>query len=310
METSGRLSEGAVAAAVAAQHRQRDEHLGGVGDASTPGGVAHCAGASGQLGEGHVEHERESTVAGRSRAAAGSAIQTTLSARIRVAGQVSSSAMTRARASPFSSPDTVTITRRARAMPEKVRVMRSCGLRPVGSTLVVTRRPGSASSAGELGEQRCGVAVVPETEVHDVEPAQLAQAQLVGVGPVLAPHGVVGVHRPDTLEQRLSHEPVVRIDVVEWQTALVAPVEVDLPPVDLGAGVVGEPLIAAARSVATGAREREGVVGPAVEGLDDAFGELAGDVVGDDQVSEHSGFPCRAGRPCRSVRPSARRRTC
>src|SRR5690606_35960801 len=65
----------------------------------------------------------------------------------------------------------------------------------------------------------------------------------------------------------------------------------DLPPVDLGAGVVGEALVAAPRRVASGDGEREAVVGTAVEGLDDPLGELAGDVVDHDELAEHAQPP-------------------
>ena len=49
-------------------------------------------------------------------------------------------------------PSTVTSTSRARAMPASVSVMRGNGLVPLGSAFMATRRPGSASSAGEPGK--------------------------------------------------------------------------------------------------------------------------------------------------------------
>ena len=59
-------------------------------------------------------------------------------------------------------------------MPVKVSVIRGCGLAPVGSSFMTTRRPGSASRAGESGEQRGGVAVGAEAEVEHVELPELA----------------------------------------------------------------------------------------------------------------------------------------
>src|SRR5215207_7537381 len=135
--------------------------------------------------------------------------------------------------------------------------------------------------------------VGPDTEVHDVDATELAEPQLVGVGTLVAPHGVVGVDRPHPLEQRLSHQPVVGALVVERDAALVAPVDVDLPPVDLVAGVVGQALVAAARRLAPGNGEREPVVGPAVERLDDPLGELAGHVVDHYQLTLHVPSPHR-----------------
>ena len=50
-----RLGEGAVAAAVAAQHGQRNEDLGRVGDPAPVRAVAHDAGQRGQVVEGRAE---------------------------------------------------------------------------------------------------------------------------------------------------------------------------------------------------------------------------------------------------------------
>ena len=145
-------------------------------------------------------------------------------------------------------------------MPAKVSVMRGCGLWPSGSSLSTTSRPGSASSAAELGEERRGVAVGAEPEVHEVEPAELADAQLVGVGALVAAHREGGVGRADPVEQRLAGQAVVRVGVVEGHAALVAPVDVDLPPVDLGAGLGGQPLVAGPGRAAAGQRDGEAVV--------------------------------------------------
>ena len=88
------------------------------------------------------------------------------------------------------------------------------------------------------------MAIGSEAEVHDVETAELAEPQLVGVGPFLTPHGEGRVGRAHPVEQGLAGEPVVRRRVIERHAALVAPVDVDLPPVDLGAAHLGEVLVA------------------------------------------------------------------
>src|SRR5690606_37042879 len=125
---------------------------------------------------------------------------------------------------------------------------------------------------GRGGEQRGGVPVTAETEVDEVEAAQLTDAELVGVGSLLAAHREVGVHGAHPLEERLAPQAVVGVGVVERDAALVAPVDVDLPPVDLGAALVGEAFVAAAGGGAAGQRHGEVVVRARVERLDAPLG--------------------------------------
>ena len=94
------------------------------------------------------------------------------------------------------------------------------------------------------------MAVGADAQVDEVELAQLAQAELVRLGSLFAPHRIGGVGGADPVEQCLPDQAVVRPLVVERHTALVAPIEVDLPPVDLGVAVVGQPLVAVAGRVA------------------------------------------------------------
>ena len=129
--------------------------------------------------------------------------------------------------------------------------------------------------------------VRPEAEVHEIELAELADPELVRIRPFLAPHRVRGVRRADTVEQRLAGQPVVRALVVGRNAAFVAPVHVDLPPVDLRARIVCQPLVAPPRRVAPGKRHRVAVIRTRVKALDDTFRELRGDVVDDDELSEH-----------------------
>ena len=75
--------------------------------------------------------------------------------------------------------------------------------------------------------------------------------------------------------------------MVGRHAALVTPVHVDLPPIDLGRAVGGEALVAAPRRVAPGEREGEGLARPGVERLDDPLGELAGHVVHDNELTVH-----------------------
>ena len=71
-QPGGRLGERAVAAPVAAEHRQGDEHLGGEGDPAPVRFVAHAAGQRGQVGQRRVEEiavgEHRSQSRGRCRA--------------------------------------------------------------------------------------------------------------------------------------------------------------------------------------------------------------------------------------------------
>ena len=138
-----------------------------------------------------------------------------------------------------------------------------------------------------LREQRGGVAVGTEAEVDEIEPAQLPDAQLVGLGALVAAHRPRGVRGTDAIEQRLTGEPVVRVDVVERDAALVAPVDVDLPPVDGVGGDRGEPLVAAPCGAASREGQREPRGRSRGEGLDDVGGERVGHIVDDDDVADH-----------------------
>ena len=68
VEAGRRLGERAVAAAVAAQHGERDEHLGGVGHASPVRAVSHHPGQRGQVGERRIEDVGVGEHCGQSRA--------------------------------------------------------------------------------------------------------------------------------------------------------------------------------------------------------------------------------------------------
>ena len=63
-------------------------------------------------------------------------------------------------------------------------------------------------------EQRRGMAVGPQAEVDDVELADLAEPQLVGVGALVAAHRVHGVGGPDPLQQGLAPQALVGVGVV------------------------------------------------------------------------------------------------
>ena len=84
-------------------------------------------------------------------------------------------------------------------MPAKVSVMRGCGFRPLGSSFITTRRPGSASKPGDAGTIDAFVDHGTVARTVDADPAS-AQAVLdslaeVGVdlddvGDVLEDQGV------------------------------------------------------------------------------------------------------------------------
>ena len=56
---------------------------------------------------------------------------------------------------------------------------------------------------------------------------------------------VGGVHAAHPLEQRRTHEALVGVLAVARHATFVAPVDVDVPPVDAVEGVLGEALVAA-----------------------------------------------------------------
>ena len=79
--------------------------------------------------------------------------------------------------------------------------------------------------------------------------------------------------------------------MVGRHATLVAPEDVDLPPVDLVGAVGGQALVAAPGGVTPGQGHAEALVGTAVEGLDHPLGEFRRDVVDDDQVALHLSSP-------------------
>ena len=184
-------------------------------------------------------------------------------------------------------------------MPLKVSVSRGWGLRPGGVVVHDHQATGIGVEGGGAGEEGGGVAVGAEAEVEHVELAELAHQLVIPVGAVLTAHGVVGVDRPDVLEQRLTDQAVVRVLVVQGHAAFVAPVDVHPPPVDLGAAGFGQGLVAGAGGLAAGEKQREEVRGAGDEGLDDALGELRRHAVHDHQLPEHGPDVRRRGHRIR-----------
>src|SRR5437870_2541073 len=125
--------------------------------------------------------------------------------------------------------------------------------------------------------------------MDEVELAELTDTELIRIRPFVAAHRVGGVGRTDSIEECFTGKAIVRVLVFERHAPLVAPIDVDLPPVDLGSGVVGKALVALACRAAAGERDREPVAWSRMEAFDDALGELRGDVVDDDELSEHWG---------------------
>ena len=167
-----RLGEGAVAAPVATQHRQGDEDLGRVGDPVPVRTGPQRPRLGLQVGEWWPREGRRrprrspypspSVPAGRAgrwprdrpgrpppgRRATGPGVPGR--------GPRGDRRRPRRRRRPraWTAPDTVNTTSRARARASKVRVMRSCGLRSLGSTERTTSRPGGASRAATPGRAR------------------------------------------------------------------------------------------------------------------------------------------------------------
>ena len=167
-----------------------------------------------------------------------------------------SSARTRANASRFSSPSTVTRTsrplrdRRERQRHPLVRVS-------TARVLVARHEPaGVRVECRRTREQRCGVAVGSEAEVHDVEAGELADLQLVRrpVRPRTASGTRRWLRRP---ARGVPPAPSARWSQGGRRNApLVAPVDVDGPPVDDFGTIVRQPLVAAPRRCASTRRTR------------------------------------------------------
>ncbi len=131
------------------------------------------------------------------------------------------------------------------------------------------------------------MAVGPHAEVDDVELADLAETQLVGIGPLVAVHGVDGVGGAHFLEQGLAPEELIGIGVVGRDAPLVGPVHVHGQPVDLVDALGGESLVTGPGRALPAQGETEQVVWPAPEGRDDPGRERSGHVVDHDQLSVH-----------------------
>jgi hypothetical protein len=132
-----------------------------------------------------------------------------------------------------------------------------------------------------------GVAIRTEPEVDDVELVELAHDELIGVGAVVAPHRVDGIGGTHLFEQGFSPEPFVGVGVIGRHAPLVAPVDVDLPPIDRLGSIVGQSLVAGARRFASGQRDRERVAGAPREGVHHCLAKRAGNVVDDSYLALH-----------------------
>jgi len=134
------LGERAVAAAVLAEHRERDEDLGGVGHPVAVVAVPDLGG----LGHHLVEVEAEqvgalgAVLTGHRRAEGGLVEQPAHLARADPPGREVLASSRARTASRFDSPITVTTHRRECAIAENVIVRRSWRLLPVGSVLATT----------------------------------------------------------------------------------------------------------------------------------------------------------------------------
>ena len=195
-EAGRRLGEGAVAAAVAAQHGEGDEDLGGVGDPGPVGPVPHLAGGDGELLVRRVPHAQASP----------SINQRTSPAWTRAAG----------RSSPAEGgpPLPLGLTgdgEHGQAgpadRPERQRQAR-VGIAPAGVGGGDHQLVGCGVQGGRAREERGGVAVGPQTQVHQVETGTgqhlghhrwYAAAQACG-----SPSVGMGVKVQPTLSTRLS----------------------------------------------------------------------------------------------------------
>src|SRR5205085_10794800 len=97
------------------------------------------------------------------------------------------------------------------------------GVAAVGVLVHGHQPAGIGVDRGGIGKERGRVAVGAEAEVHDVEAAGGGHPLLVGVGPLVAAHGVDGVGRPPPLQERLPHQALVGVGVMGGYAALVAP---------------------------------------------------------------------------------------
>ena len=125
------------------------------------------------------------------------------------------------------------------------------------------------------------MAVSSQPQVDDVELAQLAEPQLVGIEAFVAAHGVHGVGSADALQQRMAAKQLVGIRVVRGHATFVAPEEVDYQPVDRLGAVDREAFVARPRSLTTRERYVELLARSSGEGGDDLLGESPCKIVRD-----------------------------
>ena len=249
------LGEGAVAAAVPAEHGEGDEDLGRVGDPVAHGPVPHLAGGRRQLGRCGQRRagRRRRRVTTASPSGLGVDEPADLGGPHPGGGDVVAGHQAGHRLRAWRRPSTVKTTRRARAMAGSVRVSRGWGLAPSGSSVATTSRSGPASSEGAPGNSE---AVWPSGPIPRWTRSSPASGQDRGQDRCRRrrrrPRGrrrwAWGVNDPTAahrLDQGLAHQPLVGVGVVGRDQPLVAHVDVDRRPVDGPRRQGGQPLVAA-----------------------------------------------------------------
>ncbi len=275
LEPGGRLGKGAIAAPVAAQHRERDEHLRRVRDAPARPGIAPRGRLRQQLGQGRVEQLPERLSAEHAATLVGSQCSPVsdpehLPGPDAGAGEILSGPDARDRVALL-----VAFHRHDR---EHRTFDRGKGEGQPGIRVQVVAARDDETLAfvgrGRAREQRRGMTVGTQAEVHDVDGRRGPHERVVrvGAGP---DHGVHGP-RTDCVEQHAPGDTLVRVVRFDRHHAFVAEVHVDARPRHR---LLAQRGIAPVRELTARQRDRSGCA------LGDEPGEGAGYIVDDTNLS-------------------------
>ena len=264
LEVGRRLRERAVATAVAAQHGQRDEDLRREGDAVAVRVVTDARRLTRQLGNGHVEQVQQIGREHGPQASCGRVSAHGVPAAAGSTSQITRAACTRARRDVITGTHTgegVGLLRAGDGEDDEACVgERGKGEREARVRMLIVgidhHEVVILREGGRAREQRGGVTVGPEAQVHEVDRrcarargARRRSRRLRGVAGTA--HRVDRV-RLDLVEERVPGHALVRLRVVDGDPALVPEVRLDRSPLHVGHR---QQLVAVPSGVA--ARERD-----------------------------------------------------
>ena len=158
-----------------------------------------------------------------------------------------------------------------------------------------------------IGKERCRVAVGAHAQVDQVDPRpghEVRHGVLVGLDAFVhrpdRRHGREGPDPAHRVDEGLPYQPLVGVDIVGRDDALVPDVHVHHAPVD--AVCRRQPLVARLGGRAAGEHQREARPRARREGLADRVAEGAGDVV--DRGDHATGWGSRSPSPAGPIRAS------